>query len=375
MIQNLDKDQNIGFDHVFPLRLLFGTDRFKTLTAKDFPGKKALVVLSGGEDMRQAEYKDNLKSILDKIGIGAEVFTVPEGYIWPDMEKESGSYDLSGCDFVIGMGSGRIINISKGIALNKKLPVIAIPAAIDSGTAYNGVIITGNKSGAVISDIAIQPCLTIVDTLLPATLPHRILALYGVTAITRSVCSCISAKSNVISRMYAQKSLEILFENMPKAVRNSNDTEARQQLSLASVFSGMAFCEAGAMSDHALALAMCKRAEGLSFNVALAIISEAYLTHFADVCEADFIEISDVLSVKKVSLHARDKAFQFVKMFNKLLIQSGISDLKMSEYDITQDDIENITIDAREWYPSFFNNDPVNISNNELADILRLSYK
>ena len=377
MMQNFDKEQNIGFDHTFPLRLLFGTDRLKTLTANDFPGKKAFVIFSGEDNIRQAGYREDIKTIFEGLGIDMEIFTIPEGNVWPDIEREILHTGLSGCDFVTGMGSGRIINIAKGVAYSKKLPAVVIPTTIDSGTAYNGIIIAGNegKSGTVISDIAAQPCLTIVDTLFPATLPHRILALYGVTALSRAVCSCVAAKANVISRTHALKSLEILFENLPKAVRNSNDIEARQQMSLASVFSGMAFYEAGAMSDHALALTMCRRAEELPFNVALAIISEAYLTHFADVCEADFIEISDALSVKKVSLHIRDKAFQFVKMFSKLLIQSGISNIKMSEYGITQDDINGIAADAVELYPGFFNNDPVRMSNDEIVDILRLSYK
>ena len=107
-----------SFNFNNPVKVLFGPGRLGDLHKESLPGKKALIVTSCGTSVKKYGYLEKLESELDKAGVAHEVFSEirPNPTRQNVMDGAKAVRD-NGCDFVIALGGGSVMDCTKCIAL------------------------------------------------------------------------------------------------------------------------------------------------------------------------------------------------------------------------------------------------------------------
>lgn len=216
-----------------------------------------------------------VKKVTDLLhGAGLEYVIYDKIVTEPDLDVVDQGAALckeSGCDAVVAIGGGSVIDTSKTISmlvtnggraedyqLNGKevtripLLFIAVPTTAGTGAEATKVSVIYNaKKGfkkalyhnSMIAEVAILDPETTVG------LPGRVTAATGMDAITHAVESYVSNNANVISRMYSLKALKLLADNIRTAYREPENLEARTNMLLGSYFAGCAI-SAGTTLAH-----------------------------------------------------------------------------------------------------------------------------
>lgn len=150
-------NKNLVFNLHIPTKLLFGCGELRRLATEKLPGKKALIVISGGTSMKKYGYLDKVVGYLKENNVESVVFDkiLPNPIKQHVMEAAALCREEK-CDFVIGLGGGSSIDSAKSIAImacnegdywdyiaggtgknkpvEKALPIIAIPTTAGTGT-------------------------------------------------------------------------------------------------------------------------------------------------------------------------------------------------------------------------------------------------
>ena len=180
----------------------------------------------------------------------------------------------NGCDFVISLGGGSPHDCAKGIALlatnggdirdyeglNKsskpQLPLISINTT--AGTASEMTIfsiITDEERHVKMAlvDKHMNPVMAVNDPMLMVDMPKSLTAATGMDALTHSIEAYVSTIATPITDACAEKSIELIFKYLKKAVDNGEDIEARDMMAYAEYLAGMAFNNAYLGYVHAMA--------------------------------------------------------------------------------------------------------------------------
>ena len=192
----------------------------------------------------------------------------------PLIEEGIAFYGKHGCDAIVAFGGGSPMDAAKTIALsvaNKKhprklvgyfkglsspVPVYAVPTTAGTGSEVT--------VAAVISDPQTEKKLTIVDTrLVPSMaaldpslmtrLPPPVTAATGMDALTHAIEAFIGQWSTTYTDRMALAAVGLIYGNLRTAYRNGTNLAAREQMSLAATYGGLAFTRASVGYVHAIA--------------------------------------------------------------------------------------------------------------------------
>lgn len=178
-------------------------------------------------------------------------------------------------DLIVVVGGGSAIDTAKGISIlmtnpdradvrslnglsntqNKGLPIIALPTT--HGTAaevtINYVITDEERQIKMVCvDPHDIPILAIVDSELMESLPKMTAAATGLDALTHAVEGYITKAHNTMSDMFHMRAIELIFENLAKAV-NEKDPIAVENMAMAQYIAGMGFSNVGLGIVHSMA--------------------------------------------------------------------------------------------------------------------------
>jgi alcohol dehydrogenase class IV len=236
-------------------------------------GLRSILVVTD-KPLRDLGVLDSTIAALNTVGVQTTIY---DGVIPDPTEKvvDDGiaCYSQARCDSVLAFGGGSSIDAAKVIALGAannckavdcigakkcKLPAapfFAIPTT--AGTGSEGTFI------AVISDndthekgAVIDPCLipkaAALDPELMRGLPPHITAATGMDALTHAIESYIGRWGTDETDYYGLASCRLVFENLAQACRNGSDLQARESMSLASYYGGLAITNALVGYVHAV---------------------------------------------------------------------------------------------------------------------------
>lgn len=215
-------------------------------------------------------------------------------------------------DLIVVVGGGSAIDTAKGISIlmtnpdradvvslnglsntqNKGLPIIALPTT--HGTAAEvtiNYVITDEerKIKMVCVDPNDIPILAIVDSELMETLPKMTAASTGLDALTHAVEGYITKAHNTMSDMFHMKAIELIFENLAKAV-NEKDEKAIENMALAQYMAGMGFSNVGLGIVHSMAHQL-GAVYDTPHGIANAILLPTVMRFNGEVCADRFREI------------------------------------------------------------------------------------
>lgn len=393
------------FTFSMPTTALFGAGKLNELhTQINSPmgvvhGKKALIVISNGKSTRINGYLDRLEEELDQAGVQYVIFDKVAANPTKPVVEEGGCFARdNGCDFIVALGGGSVMDAAKAIGLmaanggdlwdyvmfgsgkkqmfqNPSLPIVAITTTAGTGSETDGAgVITNpetNEKTGVFGPGA-YPVLAIVDPELMVSVPAKFKAYQGFDALFHSTEGYISAARNEFSKMVAAEAIRNVARNLAASIREPENMEAMSAVALGSYLSGIQMAVGSCTSAHPLEHALSAYHEELPHGAGLIMISKAYYSHFVEkhACDERFIEMAKLMGME----HA-EKPEDFITALVRLQEDCNVADLKMSDYGIDPDEFLKMAQNARDTLGPNFLNDPCQLSNVDCVKIYQKSYQ
>jgi alcohol dehydrogenase class IV len=266
-----------SFEFVTSPRIIFGIGCLESgvMAAKQF-GEKALVVHGTSAAPMEPVYKALSKAEIDFVE-----FCVDYEPSVDLVQKMVAFARESTCDFVLAYGGGSVLDAGKATAamltnpgdlldylevVGKNQPLtkqaaacVAIPTTAGTGAEVtrNAVLAVPEKKVKVsLRSNFVLPRLAVIDPELSFSLPPLVTAYTGLDALTQVIEPYVSIKSNPLMDVICRDGIERSARSLLKAYKNGTDANARLDLSLASLYGGLALTNAGLGAVHGFAAPM-----------------------------------------------------------------------------------------------------------------------
>jgi alcohol dehydrogenase class IV len=255
-------------------RIVFGPGTLRELGALAKPlGSRALVVTG-----RNQERAGRVWEILRAQGIEGATFSVPGEPDTSTVQNGVQTARSERCDMVISFGGGSAIDAGKAIAamLNNQgelldylevigkgksldappAPFIAIPTTAGTGSEVtrNAVLASPEHRVKVsLRSPLMLPRVALVDPELTHGLPASITASTGLDALTQLIEPFVSCRANPMTDAICREGLTRAGHSLRRAFENGRDAVAREDMSVAALFGGLALANAGLGAVHGFA--------------------------------------------------------------------------------------------------------------------------
>lgn len=277
-------------------QIVFGNGAIQRLPAlvRRLGGKRVAVLTDPGIEAAGLLHK--VEDVLKAGGFEAHVYAqaMPE----PDLASVGRCREQLGDakpDLVVALGGGSSIDLAKIVAVllthggqpsdyygenkvpGKVMPIIAIPTTAGTGSEVSPVaIVTDDKLNMKVglSDNHLRPAVALLDPELTLKLPPYITACTGMDALTQAIEAYygkdyryveaegdpIYQGSNPMTDLLAERAIALIAANLPIAVHQGANLEARSNMFLGNILSALAFSNSGVSWVHAVAYPVAERA-------------------------------------------------------------------------------------------------------------------
>lgn len=262
------------FEFATSSKIVFGPGKLDTIGSliKDF-GDNVLIV-SGSRQ----EISDRLSSLL---GLQNAKFTIIRISSEPTVDVVGEVIKLaqeSKPDLLIGIGGGSVIDATKAtaalltnpgkitdylevIGLNKiinnpSFPVIAVPTTAGTGAEVTRNAVIGSPQHHIKVSLRspyLLPCIALIDPELTLGVPPSLTAITGLDALTQLIEPFTCNRSNPLTDAICLEGLQRVAHSLFNAYNNGNNLQAREDMSLAALFSGLALANAKLGAVHGFA--------------------------------------------------------------------------------------------------------------------------
>jgi alcohol dehydrogenase class IV len=300
----------------------------------------------------------------------------------------------AGCELVAGFGGGSVLDAAKAIAAlmtnpgdpldyvevvgsGKPLtqpcaPCICIPTTAGTGceVTRNAVLIAPEHHVKVsLRSPRMLPSLAVVDPELTHSLPPGMTAATGMDALTQLIEPFVCNSSNPMTDALCREGIRRAALFLRTACADGGNSEARENMALASLFGGLALANAGLGAVHGLAAplgGMFAVPHGIVSANLLPVVMEANLramrSHSNNLPALLRYDEVACLLTGKLSAKA-DEGVEWVKQ-----LTSDLSIPRLAGFGITEADLPPIAQNAKQ--ASSMRGNPVGLTLDELTDIL-----
>lgn len=188
-------------------------------------------------------------------------------------------YRSKGCDALVAVGGGSVIDTAKGVRLvlsqeaedilaiggvenlvrGKYIPFVVVPTTSGTGSECTGVAVIRNDANGVKMEFLspfVQPDAAVIDPRMTAGLPPKATASTGFDAMVHAIEACTCLQANPMSSAYGTAAIKLICENLEEATRNGSNKQARYAMAVASTMAGIAFSNSMVGAVHAIGHAL-----------------------------------------------------------------------------------------------------------------------
>jgi len=302
-------------------KVVFGQDALSHLA--ELKGKSAFIVTD--KNIVKLGFIDKVKEQLSQAGIQAAVFDEVE----PDpslqtVQKGVVLMNQYGPDLVVAVGGGSVMDAAKAMRVQYERPDIRpeeinpfisdlglgakcklICVATTSGTgaeATFAIVLTDTADQRKLSLInrEIVPDIAIVDPELARAMPPQITADTGMDALSHAIEGFTCTWKNDFTDGLCIKAIQLVFQYLPRVVKDGNDMEARDKMHNAGCIAGIGFINALSSMAHAAGHSLGAlfhvphgRAVGLFLPYTIEFIGEAREELWAEIAYAIKLEVPE----------------------------------------------------------------------------------
>jgi len=262
------------FEFATATRIVFADGAIRQVApATKQMGRRALLATG-----RSGDRSSQLSGELSAAGVSSCVFPVEDE---PTIELVRRGVEVARqekCDVVIALGGGSAIDAGKAIAalltnagdvvdyleivgrgnslVNPAAPFIAVPTTAGTGTEVTRNAVLGVPERQVkvsLRSPLLLARLAVVDPELTLDLPPQITARTGLDALTQLIEAYVSVRANPMTDGFCEQGIPLAARSLRRAFHHGDDLEARRDMSLAALFSGLALANAGLGVVHGFA--------------------------------------------------------------------------------------------------------------------------
>lgn len=320
--------------------------------AKALGTKKALLVTDKG--VMTSGIGEKAQALLKKEGIELDVFD--KVISDPDIGCAEACIEIAKrdkYDLILGVGGGSSMDIASAVSVmctnpgtvrdylginlvkNPGIPTILIPTTAGTGAEVtpNAILtdVEAKLKKAIVSPY-ILPRVAIVDPLLSVSMPPQVTSSSGIDALTHAVESYTSNKATIMTDLFAKEAIILIGQSLRTAVANGNNLQARYDMSIGSLYAGIALANAGVTAVHALAYPLggqFKVAHGIANGLLLPYVMEFNV--LGDIPK--FVQIAQYLGEKVEHLPFVEQAYHASKavkaIYRDLKIPQSLTELKV----------------------------------------------
>jgi len=267
----------LAFDFAAPTRIVFGAGRVAECSAiaRTF-GQRALVM--HGASAGASERAAGLVQLLRQGGLHVVAHALAGEPTVGAVERIAAQARQRSLDVVIACGGGSVIDAGKAVAAlvtndapardflevigagraldHDPLPVIAIPTTAGTGAEVtrNAVLLAEDERVKVsLRSPRMLPAVAILDPALTLTLPATVTASTGLDALTQCIEPFVTPLATPFTDAVAREGIVRSSRALPRAVRDDTDLDARADMLVAALMSGIALANAKLGAVHGFA--------------------------------------------------------------------------------------------------------------------------
>jgi alcohol dehydrogenase class IV len=264
--------------------------------------------------------------------------------------------------------------VGKGRPLRKAAaPCIAVPTTAGTGAevTFNAVLGVPDQHVKVsIRSPLMLPRWAVVDPILTHSMPPELTASTGLDALTQLIEAFVSNKANPLTDGVCREGLQRAGRSLRRAFQDGRDANAREDMSLASLFSGMALANAKLGAVHGFAGPLGGQTlapHGVICGKLLPYVMQANVRALQDRAAdspalARFDEVGRILTGRSTA-----RASDAVTWIEELCTTLGLPGLR--KYGLSEADFPTVAAKARN--ASSMKGNPIELNDEELVSILR----
>ncbi len=262
------------FEFATATRIVFGPGSARRLPelATGF-GRRVLVVTG-----RRADRHHDLLNALQAAGLELTGFPIAGEPTTEEAEAGAALARDAGAELVLGLGGGSVIDAGKAIAAlahqpaglfdylevvghgrpldGRPLPFLAVPTTAGTGAEVtrNAVLASpAHHLKASLRHAWMLPDLALVDPELALGCPPGVTAASGMDALTQCLEAFVSCRAQPLTDALCREGIRRAAGALERAVARGDNLDARSDLALAALFSGLALANAGLGAVHGFA--------------------------------------------------------------------------------------------------------------------------
>ena len=264
------------FRFILPTEIVYGPGVLRQLPEelKRLGCERPAIITDAG--ILKAGIADRVEALVREAGFSCVMYSGVEANP-KDVNCEEGARLARefGADSLIAVGGGSPIDCAKAVgvllahdaekikpyegktaATKPQVPLIAIPTTAGTGSelTFSAVITdTENHYKMTVKSPFTAAKLALCDPELTMSVPPMVTASTGVDALTHAIEGYTATCGEPIADAFALYSIELIYHNLEKAVRNGSDPEARSAMLMGSMLGGMSFSHSDVASVHCVA--------------------------------------------------------------------------------------------------------------------------
>ena len=309
--------------------LFIGRDALKQLchSVSIMGVNKVLIVTDAG--IVKLGFAKKLAFEFERVGVQCAIYSdVLPDPTYDQVDAGLVIYREQQCQGVVAIGGGSPIDCAKVIAAcatnNKPVrrlvgllkvwkspaPLFVIPTTAGTGSEVTVAAVVSDPVShqkTPVMDPKLVPIAAALDPSLMLALPASITAQTGMDALTHAIEAYISSNATAETDRYALAAINLIDENLEKAVRFGQNATARQNMALASYYAGLAFTKASLGYVHAIAHTLGAK-YGTPHGLANAVVLPHVLEFSKCKAESRLAALASTLNLTNAYVPDRDKA-------------------------------------------------------------------
>lgn len=346
-------------------------------------GSKKPLVLTFSMALENEKIKAFLSNYKDSV-----IFTdIPGEPTTEQTDKTLSLYEEKGCDSIIAIGGGSVLDTAKILALcaankgediddickmdsdcNRSVPFFAVPTTSGTGSEVTVfAVITDteeNKKKPFISD-KFLPQAVALDPALTVSVPKMSTAYTGIDALSHAVEAYIGlfAPSFRKDKQMGRRAAKKIFDYLKVACENPDNIKARERMQKASYQAGLAFRRIGTGYIHAIAHRLGEYYH-IPHGKAISAVFTAVLRATLPYGEKELAKLATYCGISDSGDNSAD-AQRLIEAIDRLISDIGIDN---SDVIIKDEDLEDIVLRSQE--EAKLTGCPRPFSDDEVRDII-----